>query len=173
MKKNSRSSFGYIGMLNEETGNWDYFDEFPKDCYMAYALTKDGYELFRAWNEDGEYDWHDERSMLLVLTRNDEYSVAVDIKKSGNPVYIVNVTTREHDACGWNDDNQYDAFSSREKAVAFLDERFHELCDKNDVYELGLHDYQDEDSFRISDNPDSPYADEWVINGRIIELAVK
>lgn len=75
-------NYGYIGITDATCASWDYFEEEPKHLREIYALTKDGYEIFHSWNEEGGYEDWDEMQILETLTMDEDFS-----KQIGHFVY--------------------------------------------------------------------------------------
>lgn len=71
-----KNEFGYIGVVNDITCKWDFFEDFP-NCKNVYSLTEDGYNVFYSWNNEGGYEDYDDLAMFELLARNEDFSVKV------------------------------------------------------------------------------------------------
>lgn len=75
-------NYGFIGIVNADCAEWDYFEKEPKNLREVYKLTEDGYEVFHSWNECGGYEDYDDMEILQMLTDDDTLS-----KKIGHFIY--------------------------------------------------------------------------------------
>lgn len=67
------------------------------------------------------------------------------------------------------------AFDSEDKAIAYLNKKFHEFWDNNDIEELGVYEHKSYSSFHLQENGDTMYpsASSWVVDGGLTILDVE
>ena len=79
---NNIENYGFIGIVNVETAEWEYFKTEPKHLRDAYQLTKDGYCIYHSWNKGLDFKGYNNTAILRMITENEKLS-----KKIGHFTY--------------------------------------------------------------------------------------
>ena len=79
---NNAENYGFIGIVNVETAEWEYFKTEPKHLRDVYELTKDGYDIYHSWDNSLGFKDYDDTAILQMLTENETLS-----KKIGHFAY--------------------------------------------------------------------------------------
>ena len=79
---NNAENYGFIGIVNVETAEWEYFKTEPKHLRDVYELTKDGYCIYHSWNKGLDFKGYNNTAILKMITENEKLS-----KKIGHFTY--------------------------------------------------------------------------------------
>lgn len=79
---NNAENYGFIGIVNVETSEWEYFKTEPKHLRDVYKLTEDGYGIYHSWDKGFGFKDYNDMAILQMLTENETLS-----KKIGHFTY--------------------------------------------------------------------------------------
>lgn len=79
---NNAENYGFIGIVNVETAEWEYFKTEPKHLRDVYKLTEDGYCIYHSWNKGLDFKDYNNTAILRMITENEKLS-----KKIGHFTY--------------------------------------------------------------------------------------